>query len=70
MNLNASRTRLEMLTKALLLQWEETKGYWRDAKGQEFERQYMQELAARVDKAATLLEKMDDVLTKVRNDCE
>ena len=70
MNLNSSRTRLEMLTKGLLMQWEDTKEYWRDAKGQEFERKYINELTARVDKAATILEKLDVVLTKVRNDCE
>ena len=43
---------------------------WKDAKAQEFERLYIQELSARMDKAATALEKLDRILTKVRDDCE
>jgi hypothetical protein len=70
MNLHASRTRLELLTKALLLEWSRTQTYWRDAKSAEFDRKYMQELSAHVDKAATVIEKLDGLLTRVRHDCE
>lgn len=70
MNIKSSRNRLEMLTKTLLLQWEDTKIYWKDAKGQEFERAYLQELAALMQKASTVIEKLDHVLTRARHDCE
>jgi hypothetical protein len=70
MSLSASRTRLEMLTKDILLKWEETRNSWRDSKSLEFEHQYIQELSARVDKSATMIDKLDELLTKVRHDCE
>jgi hypothetical protein len=70
MNLTSSRTRLELLTRTLLLQWDETKNYWRDAKSSDFDRVYMQELGARVEKAGTIIEKLDHVLSRVRQDCE
>jgi hypothetical protein len=70
MNLSGSKSRLVGLTKEISLQWEETKNYWRDAKSDEFERRYIQELIIQVDKTVTVIEKLDELLTKVRNDCE
>jgi hypothetical protein len=70
MNLIGSRGRLDLLTRELLRNWEETKGSWRDAKAQEFERVYLQELAARVGKAITATEKLDAILTKIHEDCD
>jgi hypothetical protein len=70
MNLSGSKSRLVGVTKELLLQWDDTRSYWRDAKSQEFERRYIQELRVRVDKAVTVIEKLDELLKKVRNDCE
>lgn len=70
MSVNAYRSRLVAITRELANQWEQTRGYWRDARSAEFEHRYLQELQARVDKAATILEKLDGLLAKVRNDCE
>lgn len=70
MNLSATRGRLAAVTRELLLQWQETKNYWKDAKSQEFEHRYIQELAIRVDKAVAVIEKLDVLLNKVRKDCE
>ncbi|MHC1764091.1 MAG: hypothetical protein AB9869_07275 [Verrucomicrobiia bacterium] len=70
MNLNATRTRVESLTRELLRSWDETKGLWRDSKAQDFDAQYMQELAARTSKASAAIEKLEQLLTRVRNDCE
>lgn len=70
MNLNASRTRLQLLTREILLRFDETKTSWRDARADEFERKYMQELLARVEKSVGSVEKLDQVLSKVKNDCE
>ena len=63
-------SKLMALTKELSVQWEQTKEYWRDAKSQEFERQYMDELMVSVDRAATVMEQLDQLLAKIRRDCE
>ena len=70
MNLSGNKSRLVGTTKELSLRWEETRNYWRDAKSQEFEHKYMQELLTRVDKAVTVIEKLDEILRKVQSDCE
>ncbi len=58
------------VTKELAIQWQQTKEYWRDAKAQEFDRQYMQELLAGVDRAVTVMEQLDQLVAKIRHDCE
>ena len=70
MSLSANRSRLAAITKELSLRWRETKNYWRDAKSREFERRYVEELLADVDRTVTVLEKLDKLLTEVRKDCE
>ena len=70
MSLSGSKNRLVAITKELSNRWDETKNYWRDAKSQEFEQRYMIELFANVDKTVTVMEKLNELLTKVRNDCE
>jgi len=70
MSLSGSKNRLIAITKELSNRWDETKNYWRDAKAQEFEQRYMVELFANVDKTITVMEKLNELVTKVRNDCE
>ena len=70
MNLSATRVRLEMLTRELLRNWDETKTDWRDNKALEFERAYLQELMARVAKSTAAIEKLDVLLSKIQGDCE
>jgi hypothetical protein len=65
-----SKGRLAGASKELALKWEETKNYWRDVKSVEFERKYLQELFVGVDKAVAVIEKLDELLKKVRSDCE
>ncbi len=65
-----SKGRLLGASKELALKWEETKNYWRDERSQEFERKYMQELFAGMDKTIMVIEKLDELLKKVRSDCE
>jgi hypothetical protein len=65
-----SKGRLLGVSKELALKWEDTKNYWRDEKSAEFERKYMQELFVGVDKAVAVIEKLDELLKKVRSDCE
>jgi hypothetical protein len=70
MSLSGSKNRLVAITKELSNRWDETKNYWRDAKSQEFEQRYMTELFANVDKTVTVMDKLNELLTKVKNDCE
>ncbi len=70
MSLSGNRGRLIGLTRDLSLQWEETKNYWRDAKSDEFERRFMAELSAQVNRTVMTLEQMEEILKRVRSDCE
>ena len=70
MNLSGSKSRISGLTKELSTHWSETKDHWHDAKSQEFERRYLLELFANVDRTLHILEKLEEVLKKVQNDCE
>lgn len=70
MSMSASKSRLVSLTKDLSIKWEETKNYWRDAKAQEFENKYLEELFVGMDKTVTIIEKLDEVLKRLKHDCE
>jgi len=70
MSATGSKGRLLGVTKELSLKWEETKNYWRDEKSREFEHKYLQELFAGMDKTVAVIEKLDELLKKVRSDCE
>jgi hypothetical protein len=65
-----SKNKLLAATRELSLKWQDTKNYWRDEKSAEFERAYLVELFANVDKAVAVMEKLDEQLTKIRKDCE
>ena len=68
--MSGNGSKLMAITTQLSNQWQQTKEYWRDAKSQEFERQYIEELLASVDKAVTVMEQLDKLVTKIRSDCE
>ena len=70
MSLHANKSRLTALTKNLSLRWMETKEHWHDAKSEEFDRRFMQELLPSVNKAATAIEKLEELLKKIRKECE
>lgn len=70
MSLNASKSRLSGITRQISLQWAQTRTYWRDAKADEFEQRYLDELVRYADKTTQVLEKLDELLKKVRSDCE
>jgi hypothetical protein len=70
MSSSSSKGRLLGAAEELRIKWEETKNYWRDERSQEFERKYLHELFAGMDKTITVTEKLDELLKKVRNDCE
>jgi hypothetical protein len=70
MSLKANKSRLTGLTKEILLRWADTQEYWRDDKGAEFDRRFMQELFPQVNQATAAIEKLDELLTRIRNECE
>jgi hypothetical protein len=70
MSLSGSRSRLAAISKELSLRWVETKYYGKDSKSQEFEQRFMDDLLARVDKTVTVVEKLDQLLSQARKDCE
>jgi hypothetical protein len=68
--MKASGTRLSAITKELWNQWLQTREYWQDAKSEEFQRRYLEELVAGVEKAVTVIEQLDKLGDKIRKDCE
>jgi hypothetical protein len=70
MNLSGNKGRLVGLTRELSLQWSETRNHWHDAKSEEFDRKFMVELSAHMNRAVVVLEQLEELLKKVRSDCE
>ena len=70
MSLSMHKARLTGATRELMLRWETTRESWRDARSLEFEKQYIEELRAGVDKASVVLDQLDKLVAKIRSDCE
>ena len=70
MNPSGIKNRIASITKGLATRWDETKNHWKDAKSQELEQRYLTELFANVERSVAALERLDELLAKVRKDCE
>ncbi len=70
MNIGSSGKITAAATKDLLRRWTETREAWRDTKSQEFERRYIRELEATIDRSAPVFEMLEKLVTKIRKDCE
>jgi uncharacterized protein (UPF0335 family) len=68
--MNANAARIGAITKELWAQWQDTKSYWKDAKSQEFEHKFLEELVSSVDKTVTVIEQLDKLISRIRRDCE
>ena len=68
--MNGTQNRLMGLTKELRADWEQTKQYWNDAKSQEFEKRFLDELIGGVNQAITNIDSLERIVDKVRSDCE
>ncbi len=68
--MNANGTRLAGITKELWMQWQEARASWRDAKSEEFQHKYLEELLASVDKSVAVIEQLDKLILKIKHDCE
>lgn len=56
--------------KQLNIAWEQTHASWRDQKSQEFAQQYLSELPYRISQAAEVIQELDEVMKKIRRECE
>ena len=70
MSTQGSASNLAQAARTLNLEWEKTKAHWRDLKSLEFEDQYLAELPGQVAAAINAMEEMEQLLKKVRGDCE
>ena len=68
--MNASQNRLMGLTKELRAEWGQTKQHWNDAKSLEFEKRFLNDLFTGVHQAIADIDALEQVVTKIRNDCE
>ena len=67
---SGAKNRLLGLTKELAADWAATKDHWGDAKSQEFEKRFIDDLMAGVTAAMTNMDTLERAINKVREDCE
>lgn len=70
MNARATAANLAEGVKDLSFDWDQTKTYWNDVKSQQFERDYLEQIADYVTRARAAMEEIDVLVRKVRSDCE
>jgi hypothetical protein len=70
MSTRVSSAALEDAVKEILAEWSHVKSSWRDAKAMEFEKTYIEKIPEVIAPARTVIEDIDVLLRKVRNDCE
>ena len=70
MSLRTNANQLSALTKELMVHWYETQYFWKDEKSRAFERKYLEELQASVDKAVVVIDELEKIVGKVKKDCE
>jgi len=70
MTLSGTKSRLTAITKELATRWDETRNHWKDAKSLELEQRFLNELFAGVERTVGAIERLDELLAKVRKDCE
>jgi hypothetical protein len=51
-------------------QWHAAKTHWRDAKALEFEKNYLEPLPGLVTKTGSMINELENLLRKIRKDCE
>lgn len=70
MNLTGTAANLAHSLKELRLEWEQTSMLWRDAKHDEFDRRYLENLPNDVSRAAIVIKEIAAVIDKVHADCD
>jgi hypothetical protein len=70
MSTKAAASNLGQVLKDYIIQWQDTRTYWRDAKSAEFEHKYLEKLPGYVQITRNVMEEMDTLLSKLKRDCE
>ena len=70
MSTRVSSANLEEAVKKLMVEWEQTRNYWSDAKARDFAHDYFEQLPPLVAQARNAVDEVDVLLRKVRHDCE
>lgn len=70
MSPKGSAALLSQAAKDLAVQWQDTKAFWHDAQAIAFEQTYLEELPSRITRALSVMEEIDNLLRKVKSDCE
>lgn len=70
MSNSASGARLVALTRELMNKWHQTRNHWRDAKAQEFEQRFMDELEHAANATSLGIENLERIIRKIKTDCE
>jgi hypothetical protein len=70
MSASGSKGLLLDATRQLQARWSDTRATWRDHKAAEFEEQYLASLTSNVHTALRVIDELEQLLNKVRNDCE
>jgi len=70
MSLRANGVALTQGIKDLQAAWYQTRGSWRDAKAEEFAERYLADLPDMATKVGLMINELDNVLRKVKSDCE
>ena len=70
MNISGDGKVLGAATRDLLRRWLETKSHWHDAKSEEFERSFLSELTAAVERAGPSFDRLEKLAATIREQCE
>ena len=69
MSMDGARTRAQGALKELKVKWTEASASWNDVTAKAFERRYIEQLEQAVRAALPAMEKMAEVLARVRSEC-
>jgi hypothetical protein len=70
MSARASGSLLEQSLKDLMVEWQQCRASWNDGKAREFEHDYLEPIPAMVNQVRPVIEDIDVLLRKLRNECE
>jgi hypothetical protein len=61
---------LSQQAKQIAIAWQALREEWRDVKADQFEKRYLEDLPAELNRAALVMEELDNLLKRIRSDCE
>jgi hypothetical protein len=70
MNIGGNGKMVSTATRELWRQWLETKTCWRDARSEEFERKFLAELSAVVERSGSAFDRLEKLVSTIKEQCE